>query len=56
MNGTKHRLAWGKAIGLSEAWQLICMEMKSIKILLFGRAFTQLKILLCVVSVFNAQS
>lgn len=30
MNGAKLRLACGKGIGLSEAWQLSYMEMKSI--------------------------
>jgi len=56
MNGTKLRLAWGKGIGLFKAWQLVCMEIKGIKIFLFCSAFTQLKTLYCIVLFFNAQS
>lgn len=43
-----------KDIRLSEAWQLRCMEMKSIKIFLFRIIFTQFKIQFFVVSIFSA--
>lgn len=33
-----------KGIGLSEAWQLRCIEMKSIKIFFFCRMFTKIKV------------